>query len=151
MRLTRHTDFALRLLIHLSLSPGRRASAVEIARAFGISVDHLRKVVQELVSTGLVRTHRGRGGGVELVCDPDTLTVGDVVRRMEGPIQVMQCLSDPTDCRLTPACRLRRGLQKAQTAFMDVLDGLTIAGCTDSAEEARRLLGIPFARMTAAQ
>lgn len=142
MRLNRHTDFALRLMIHLALTPKRRASAVEAAEAFSISVDHLRKVAQDLASLGMVRTHRGRGGGVELLADPRTLTAGDVVRALEGPVVVMQCLNDPGDCRLSPACRLRIGLQEAQMAFMDVLDRLTILDCAGEPDHARQLLGL---------
>ena len=142
MRLNRHTDFAFRLLIFLALAPGQRASAVEVANAYGISVDHLRKVVQDLVAIGLVRTHRGRGGGEELLADPDTLSAGDVVRAIEGPVDVIECLSNAADCRLSPVCRLRRSLQEAQAAFMKVLDELTISDCVGLPDSARSLLGV---------
>lgn len=140
MRLTRHTDCALRLLVHLSLVPGHRASAVEVARSFGTSVDHLRKVAQDLASFGIVRTRRGRGGGVEMLADPTLLTVGEVVRLMEGPGELLQCMSDPDDGLTRVAGRLLQGLQEAQAALMMVLDKLTIAQCVDAPDLARQLL-----------
>ena len=132
----------MRLLLHLSLVSGHRASAVEVARSFRISVDHLRRFAQQLAEWGIVRTHRGRGGGVEMVADPRILTIGEVVRQMEGPVEILQCMSDPDDGLTRVAGRLIDSLREAQDAFMAVLDTTTIAQCIESPHLARQLLGL---------
>ena len=115
---------------------------MQVAQSFRISVDHLRKVAQALSALGIVRTHRGRGGGVELVADPRVLTIGEVVRRMEGSAELLQCMSDPDDGLTRTAGRLVDSLREAQDAFMAVLDKVTIAQCVESPTRARQLLGL---------
>lgn len=126
MRLTRYTDYALRTLIYLGLNEPRQSSIGEIARAYGISENHLTKVVHQLGRLGLVRTIRGRGGGLRLALDPAEIVVGAVVRRTEEDLALVECFSGGA-CAITPSCRLRRALGEALAAFLAVLDGYTLA------------------------
>jgi Rrf2 family nitric oxide-sensitive transcriptional repressor len=84
MRLTLYTDYALRTLMYLGLAEPRQASISEVARAYGISENHLIKVVHHLGRLGIVKTSRGRGGGVRLAHSPAQITIGRVVRLTEG-------------------------------------------------------------------
>ena len=126
MRLTLHTDYALRTLLYLAHT-GRPAPVDAIAGAFSISRDHLVKVVQTLTHAGYVRTRAGRGGGVSLARDPATMRVSDVVADVEGRQQVLDCVLQPKTCVLEPGCGLRRLLMQAEDAFFEILAGATIA------------------------
>lgn len=125
MKLRLQTDYALRTLMYLGFVD-RKAKAEEIAGVFDISKDHLVKVIQQLVRSGLVRTTPGRGGGVELTRDPGDIRVKEVVEEMEGRHGILDCVPQPEVCPLEPGCRLRRLLITAEDAFYDALADTTI-------------------------
>src|SRR6266576_2534036 len=126
MNLKVHTDYALRTLLYLA-HRDEQASVDEIARAYGISKDHLFKVVQELVRFGYVTSKSGRHGGVKLRRDPAEIRVDKVVADFEGRHGVLACVEDPTVCNLEPGCMLRIQLMRAEAAFYDTLAQMTIA------------------------
>jgi len=121
-----HTDYALRTLLYLA-HRGQQVSVDEIARAYGISKDHLFKVVQQLVRLGYVTSKSGRHGGVKLHRDPQQIFIDKVVAEFEGRHGVLACVEDPTVCNLEPGCVLRVQLIKAESAFYDTLAEMTIA------------------------
>ena len=84
MRLTLFTDFALRALMRLAGEPARSFATNEIAAEFGISRNHLAKVVRDLADGGFIATQRGAGGGFSLARPPQSITLGEVVRALEG-------------------------------------------------------------------
>jgi Rrf2 family nitric oxide-sensitive transcriptional repressor len=127
MRLTRYSDYSLRVLMYLAVRPGHPATIEEISQAYGISGAHLMKVVHALGRAGFVETTRGRGGGIRLTRDLDDITVGDVVRRTEDKMDLVECFDPPTShCRIEPVCFLRAVLQEALGAFLTTLDGYTL-------------------------
>ena len=143
MRLTRYTDYSLRTLIYLGLSEPRQSSIAEIARAYGISENHLTKVVHQLGRLGLIRTTRGRGGGLRLGKPPSEIIVGAVVRQTEEDLALVECFASGA-CAITAPCRLRRALSEALAAFLAVLDGYTLQDLLGegSGSEIARLLDI---------
>ncbi|QXX74147.1 HTH-type transcriptional repressor NsrR [Methylovirgula sp. HY1] len=143
MRLTRYSDFALRTLIYLGLSEPRQTSIAEVSRAYGISENHLTKVVHHLGQLGLVRTTRGRSGGLRLARPPEQIIIGQVVRQTEEDLALVECFGGG-DCTITQACRLKSVMGEALAAFFAVLDRFTLAdfiGPGDGPETAR-LLGL---------
>jgi len=127
MRLTLNTDFALRVLIHAGLNEGRLTTISEIAKSFGISKNHLMKVVNELAQKGYLDTVRGRNGGIRLLHKPREINIGRVVRDMEDQLEVLGCLRGKGYCRIQPACILRDVVRQATDAFIEVFDGYTLA------------------------
>lgn len=128
MRLTRFSDYSLRVLMYLAVRTGGVATIDEIAEAYGISRAHLTKVVRELGRTGLLKTTRGRGGGVRLASPPEEVAVGEVLRLTEPDLALVECLDAAGgDCRIDPVCGLRGALQEALAAFLETLDGYTLA------------------------
>ena len=123
MQLTRHTDYALRVLLHLAEHPDRLSSIHEIATLHGISRNHLMKVVNEIVKCGYVESVRGRNGGIRLRQSPETIVIGAVVRDCESTLQIVNC----AECVLGSACGLTPVLGEAMTAFLNVLDHKTLA------------------------
>jgi Rrf2 family nitric oxide-sensitive transcriptional repressor len=128
MQITRYTDYALRVLIYLALSPNRQATIPEIANFFNISHNHLVKVVHQMGGKGFVKTTRGKGGGISLQRSPDMISIGEVVRSMENHFNWVECF-DPAQqhCRLLPSCGLKHLFARAGDAYLQVLDAATLA------------------------
>ena len=140
MRLTLHTDYALRTLMFLAIRDGHHSIAV-IADAYGISKNHLMKVAQRLTAEGFVQSVRGRSGGLKLARSPATLNVGAVVRIMEETGGFVECFDPVTNtCVVTPACDLRHALAGALEAFARHLDQFTIADLIPDSAKYRALL-----------
>lgn len=124
MRLTRYTDYAMRVLIYLGSQPDDRLSSIgEIARGYAISQNHLMKVVNDLVRAGYVESVRGRLGGIRLARDPATINVGEVIRHTEDDFALVDC----DGCAIAPVCGFTGALGRAMSAFLAVLDEYSLA------------------------
>jgi Rrf2 family nitric oxide-sensitive transcriptional repressor len=123
MRLTRYTDYALRVLIYLAQHPDRLCAIPEIAGAYAVSQNHLTKVAYDLGKAGFVESERGRFGGVRLARPAAEISVGAVVRAMEGE----ECLADCDSCVIAAHCSLSVALDDAHEAFLSSLDKVSIA------------------------
>src|SRR6478736_7853838 len=123
MPLTRYTDYAMRVLTSPGAQPDRTCSIAEIARAYGVSRNHLMKVAHDLGKAGYIEGVRGRTGGIRLARPAARINVGDVVRRTEPDFDLVECGS----CVIAPACALTGVMDEALAAFMAVLDGYTLA------------------------
>jgi Rrf2 family transcriptional regulator, nitric oxide-sensitive transcriptional repressor len=140
MRLTRHTDYALRLLMLLAIEPDVSHTVGEAARRYGVSRNHLTKVAQTLIQSGFVRAARGRGGGLRLGRPAGSINLGAVVRATEENLDLVECFNpDDNACVVAPACRLRGTLGQALRAFLAVLDGYSLADLVRSPDSARRM------------
>jgi len=127
MRLTLHTDYSLRVLIHVAVADGKLVTIGNIAESFDISKQHLMKVVNDLSQKGYLDTVRGRGGGIRLRGSPRDINIGHVVRQTEDNLDVVGCLGQRGYCRIERVCVLRGVLHDATQAFLSVLDGYTLA------------------------
>lgn len=144
MRLTRFTDYSLRVLIYVAARPAGTATIDGIASAFGISRHHLTKVVHRLGREGLLATSRGKGGGVRLAAPAASINVGSVVRLMECPDVTVECFDPATNvCAITSACRLRGALEQALTAFYSVLEKFTLEDLVRNREGLAKILFFP--------
>jgi Rrf2 family nitric oxide-sensitive transcriptional repressor len=141
MRLTRYTDFALRVLLYLAARPDGLSSIAAISKAYGVSQNHLMKVVNDLANSGYVATVRGRSGGVRLGRAPEEINIGAVVRHTEDSFQVVDCAT----CIIAPVCGLSGALDDAVNAFLGVLDSYSLADLMTT----RRELNDIFARASA--
>lgn len=128
MQLNVFTDYSLRVLIYATVHGDRRCATAEVASAFGISRHHVVKVVHSLQQHGYLETIRGRSGGFRLAKAPERIRVGEVVRRAEGSLALVECFARETSgCPLTPACGLKGVLHEAFDAFFAVLDRTSLA------------------------
>jgi Rrf2 family nitric oxide-sensitive transcriptional repressor len=128
MQLTSYTDYSLRVLMYLGLQGGALSSITEIAQQYAISRNHLVKVVHRLACEGFVHSVRGRSGGITLARPPHAISVGEVVRCMEGDMPLVECFRSATNqCPITPACRLSSVLAEARDHFLRTLDRYTLA------------------------
>src|SRR5690554_6083589 len=126
MHLTRYTDYALRVLLYLAIKGETRSTINEIAESYGISRNHLMKVVQDLSHRGYVTTIRGKNGGLLLNRSPEEIPLGSLIRDTESELGLVECFREGNECIITPACRVKPILNEALDAFMAVLDRYTL-------------------------
>ncbi|MBE9516247.1 MAG: Rrf2 family transcriptional regulator [Proteobacteria bacterium] len=127
MHLTVHTDYALRVLAYLSLSGDKLVTINDIANYYGISKNHLVKVVHGLSQEGIIEAVRGRSGGVRLARPADEINIGELVRLTEPGYEMVDCTPDTGACRVMTVCGLPAVLDKATRAFLAELDKHTLA------------------------
>ena len=140
MQLKRYTDYALRTLTYLGLSPDNMVAITDIAERFSVSRNHLVKVVHRLGTAGFITTIRGKGGGLKLAHEPEDIGIGNVVRIMEEDFDIVNC-EDPI-CPILPACTLKEVLNEATEGFLEVLDDYTLADLLNNRKKLRRRLKV---------
>lgn len=142
MRLTRFSDYALRVLIYTGLEQGRRVTIRSISDAYGISRNHLMKVVSQLTRLGYLQAQRGPGGGIMLARSPAQIKLVDVIRDTEEDLAMVECFVPEGQCTISPACRLQHIIVEALDAFMKTLSHYTLEDLLDPTADLARLLDI---------
>lgn len=137
MRLTLFTDYSIRVLLYLGARPDRLCSIAEVARGYGVSQNHMMKVVNELVRSGYVESVRGRFGGIRLARAPEEINIGTVIRHTEDGFDLLDC----GNCVIAPACGLTGVLKEAVGAFLKVLDAYSLADLLKRRMDIAQLLG----------
>lgn len=127
MKLTQYTDYALRVLMYLGVRREGLATITEISERYGVSRNHVMKVVFDLGRLEYIETVRGRHGGLRLRRDPEDINVGELVRQMESNFALVECLGADNTCCLSPVCVLRGVVSEALEAFLEVLNHYTLA------------------------
>ncbi|MEJ9150767.1 Rrf2 family transcriptional regulator [Bacillus smithii] len=139
MRLTSYTDYALRVLIFLAAKDNDELSSIrEISEVYGISKNHLMKIIYGLGKMGIIETIRGRNGGIRLAMKPKDINIGEVVRQTEEDFRLVECF-DPENnlCVISPVCGLRHILNHALATYLAVLDQYTLADLVADPERYR--------------
>ena len=145
MRLTDYTDYSLRTLMYLGMQRDRLATIQDIADAYGISKSHLMKVVHQLGVAGVVETIRGRSGGLRLGKEPEEINIGEIVRRTEPDFMMVECFNrQHNECVLSPSCALQDVLGRATQAYMNVLNGVTLADLLRNSDSLHKIIKIKF-------
>ncbi len=131
MRLSEYTDYTLRVLMYCAAHRQRLVTIGELAEHHRLSKNHLMKIVNDLARQGLIETARGRGGGLRLLKEPETIGIGDVVRASETDFRLVECFDLSTNtCTLSPSCRLKTLFAEALQGYFSALDGATLADIT---------------------
>lgn len=142
MRVTYQTDYALRLLLYLSVRRDGPSRVGDVAQAYGLSRNHLLKVALRLGRLGYVKTLRGRAGGIALALPPEEINLGHVMRQMEDSLALVECMGKKNGaCIISPACRLKGVFASALDAFLSVFDAHTLADIVDNSSDLSSLLG----------
>ncbi|WP_082735822.1 iron-responsive transcriptional regulator RirA [Polycladidibacter stylochi] len=151
MRLTQQTNYAVRALMYCAANPDKPSKVADIAATFTMSETHLFKIMKVLVDAGLMKTIRGRNGGITLPRPAEEITVGQVVRATEENFLLAECFDGgKPDCPLVNHCGFNSILHKALDAFLGVLDTCTIADLADNRNNIRHLLHMEPSETTAA-
>jgi Rrf2 family protein len=141
LRFTKRADYGLMAVHYIAIheSHGSAVSAKRIAEEFRIPPELLAKILQRLAKQGLIVSQNGPKGGYVLAHRPTEITVGQVVRALEGPIKIVTCFEDET-CPQMERCNIRRPVRKIQAAISYMLDTMSLAELTS--EDVPDVLGI---------
>jgi len=131
LRFTKRADYGLMAVHYIAAHGGDGAvSAKRIAEEFNIPPERLAKILQRLAKKKLITSHNGPKGGYVLTRAPGEITVGQVVRALEGPVRIVSCIVEDDDCPQFSRCNLRRPVQKIQASISSALDTMTMAELT---------------------
>jgi Rrf2 family nitric oxide-sensitive transcriptional repressor len=138
MQLSLHADYALRVLIYVGSHPDTKVTTTQISSAYGISQNHLVRVVQTLGKQGYLRVTQGRFGGMVLARNPGEIRLGQVVRDAEPNMRLVECFDRETNtCPIVGVCGLKAHLRNALEAFLAELDRHTLADLLVNGGDAR--------------
>jgi len=138
VQLSLHADYALRVLIYLGTRQGEVVATRQISDAYGISKHHLVRVVQTLGEHGYVELLPGRSGGVRLLREPESIRLGDVIRKAEPDLKLVECFDAATNtCPIILQCGLKGYLRQALDAFIASLNDHTLAELLTTSRRAR--------------
>ncbi len=127
MHITRYTDYSLRVLIYLAVNKDEHSNISSIATSYGISKNHLMKIVQQLNISGYLLATRGKNGGIKLIRPPHEINIGSLVRKMEKKDKLLECFGENNQCVITPSCQLKHIFAEAQESFYSTLDNYCLS------------------------
>jgi Rrf2 family protein len=128
LRFTKRADYGLMAIHYIAVhEDGGAVSAKRIAEEFAIPPELLAKILQRLAKQRLITSQNGPKGGYVLARRAMEITVGQVVRALEGPINIVECLDEDSECPQMARCNLRRPVRKIQAAISHMLDTMSLA------------------------
>lgn len=130
MKLSKKSDYALRAMIYLSLNYQKGALQIkEISAKERIPQKFLENILLTLRKVGILNSKMGLKGGYELARSPDLITLGDVIRALDGSIAPVNCVSQMAykPCAEEVTCVIRGVMMDVRNAITDVLDTMTFA------------------------
>ena len=134
MKISTNSRYGLRFLAQLAQSGGRMTT-MAIAHAEGISEKMLERIAAKLKREGFVRSVKGIGGGYELVCPADAITVTQILKVMETPYLPHHCTENSEDCLMWKSCSMLPMWQQIEQAICEVTDRYTVADIVRNADE----------------
>ncbi|TCS42069.1 RrF2 family transcriptional regulator [Reinekea marinisedimentorum] len=143
MKINSFTNYAYRILIMLGANPDKTISLTEIASAYDISLNHLKKVSARLVENGYVSTERGRSGGLRISKPASEIGLGEIFRIAQTDTAFVECMAEEGEgCVISPVCQLQSIFKKALGEFIAVMDRYTLADLVENKADLNNLLGI---------
>ena len=142
MRLTRFTDYSLRVLIYLGQNNQSRVTIHQVSEAYDISKNHLMKVVSNLTRLKIVSAQRGPGGGIQLNRMPKEISLNEIIRNTEKHFHDMDCEITVDKHDATADTRLKSYLKSAMQAYLDALGRFTLADVLEPQSETVQLLDL---------
>jgi len=141
MQLTQFTDYSLRTLIYIAIREGKTCTISEIAESYHISRNHLMKVVHRLSQMGILKTLRGKGGGLLLNIPAEQLNLGELVQQLEPNFFITECFNTQKNlCVITPACQLKQILHEASNRFIQTLQQYTLNDIVKNRAQLQKIL-----------
>ena len=143
LRITKESDYAIMLLVHLSEAPtGQIVTAREIAERTGLPLPMVGKILRGLVREGVLSSHRGGAGGYSFDRSASDTSVAEVIRAVEGPISMVQCGAEPGACDQEPSCPTRPNWVQISRAIEATLEGIPISSMRGERRAGESLLAL---------
>lgn len=140
MQLTQFTDYTLRALIYIALRK-EMCKIQDITNAYNISNHHMVKIIHNLSKLGLIKTNRGRGGGISMAVSPTDINLGKIITQLESNFDLVPCFNkEKSNCCIAPVCKLKTILVEAKNAFINILNNYTLADILNNPQELKALL-----------
>ena len=132
MKLSTKSRYGTRLLVDLARNHSQGPIQIgDMSKRQNISVKYLEQIIRPLKKADLVNSVRGPKGGHVLARKPEKITLGEIVRLLEGQSEPVECISEPEKCPMSDDCLVRLAWQEATRAFYEKLDAITIANLAD--------------------
>jgi Rrf2 family transcriptional regulator, nitric oxide-sensitive transcriptional repressor len=142
MQLTKFTDYSIRALIYITLKKDI-CNIKHITDAYTIPNNHMVKIIHNLAKIELIKTTRGKNGGIVMAVAPEHVNLGALVLKLEPNFDLVPCFNkEKSNCCIAPVCKLKCVLHDAQQAFMAVLNQYTLADVVQNKAELGALLNI---------
>ena len=142
MQLTQFTDYSLRALIYIALKKNT-CTIKDITSVYMISSNHMNKIIHNLAKLGIIKTIRGKNGGITLAANPSDINLGALILKLESNFDLVPCFNkEKANCCIAPVCKLKHVLYEARKAFMNVLDQFTLADVLHNKIELNAILNI---------
>jgi Rrf2 family nitric oxide-sensitive transcriptional repressor len=125
MKITKASDYAIRLLTHLAAGE-EAGTSEELARRLDIPFNHLAKLVQVLAKRGYLITRKGKGGGLRLAADPKKVNLAEIIEAVEGPLVISDCIFHRETCCFAAECKVRKCLSRIRYQLQEMLVNTTI-------------------------
>jgi len=111
------------------------ASVKEVSEHYGISRNHLVKVVHRLSQLGYIETTKGKGGGIKIAKGTEKLRLGELIKQLEPNMNMVECFDAKTNtCRITGSCQLKHYLFEATQSFINTMNKYTLADTVQNKE-----------------
>lgn len=141
-RVNRQTDYAIRIVLALAKQPpGTRLSSAQIGKEMLIPTAFLPRIVAQLAQAGLVTTFPGRDGGLELGRPAEEINLREIVKLMEGPFLLSECMLGERACPFEHRCPVRTRWDRLQLTILEELGKTTFS---ELAQEAKEQKTYPF-------
>ncbi len=131
IRMSKETDYGIVVLAYFaSAQAGLKHNAREVAMESQLPLPMVRKILKILAREGLLISHRGAKGGYSLVRRGERISIAEIVKAMEGPLAMTECIEAPGECRHEPVCGLRTSWQKINAIVFEALNRTTLSDLT---------------------
>ncbi|NLC51298.1 MAG: Rrf2 family transcriptional regulator [Firmicutes bacterium] len=137
--ITRKAEYAIRILFDLAAlqKEGKNTTTKEIAKRQKVPSNLIMQLIAVLGKKGWLKTTRGPAGGVQLIKDPEKITLQEVIELFDGPLIITRCLENDSSCENSPDCPLRKIWLETQQKMLDVLKGTNIKELLEKIESAK--------------
>jgi len=142
--ISKRTQYGLKAILHLASRYGKGPVLIaSLAKEETIPIKFLELILLDLKNHGLLTSKTGKGGGYELSRPPSTITVGSLIRMMEGPLAPLPCASETAfkpceECPDVESCGIRIVMREVRDAMADILDKTTLAELLRKIEKVRQ-------------
>lgn len=127
LRINRRTDYAVRVMVALARQPlGTRLSSIEIKKQMLVPRPFLQRIIADLARAGLILTHPGPKGGIQLSREKERINLRQIYEAIEGCLLISDCLQASGVCPLDDACPVRPHWGRLESMIVNELEGITL-------------------------